>query len=121
MSGYNMVRKVKHLEEECLRLGFIMCHATHYSREYGDVVAVKPREDCLPIYSRDAEVFVGTLDALEYWIMGIEWARKYDRMLFDSKNDLKRTRKEQDYRNKRLLKIIKDGEMPNEQSLKNDR
>lgn len=117
MSGYNLVRKVKYLETECDRLGFIMCHARMYSKEFGDVVALKPKDsESLPVFSRDAEVFVGTLSELESWLMGLEWARRYDRMLFGVKHDKNRERKEQDLRNKQLMKIIKEGKLPDEQS-----
>ena len=114
MSGYNLVRKIKFLEEECDKLGFVMCHAKHYINEFGDVVALKPKDiESLPPYSRDAEVFIGTLNDLERWLQGIEWARKYDRMLFGVKHDEKRVRKEQDFRNEVLVKILKSEKVDN--------
>lgn len=111
MNGYNLVRKVKYLEEECHKLGFQMCHARHYYQEFGDVVAIKPRDNCLPVYSRDAELFVGTLTDLERWLQGFHFARKYDSLLMGLKHDANRDRKEQDYRNKRLLELIKEGKI----------
>lgn len=111
MSGYNLIRKVKYLEEECHKLGFQLGHAKHFHQEFGDVVALKPRDDCLPIYSRDAEVFVGTLEALENWLQGLHFARKYDTMVMGKSLDRQRDRREQDYRNKRLLQIIKEGKL----------
>ena len=108
MSGYNLIRKIKILEEECSKLGFQLCQSKHYVNEFGDVVAVKPKDiESLPPYSRDAELFIGTLNDLERWLQGIEWARKYDRMLFGPKHDEKRVRKEQDFRNDVLVKTIK--------------
>jgi hypothetical protein len=56
-------------------------------------------------------LFVGTLESAEQWMNGISWARDYDRML-DLSNDLKRSRKEQHERNRRLLKTIKDSKIP---------
>jgi hypothetical protein len=109
MSGYKLIRKIKYLEEECDKLGFMLCHARHYINDFGDVVALKPKADCLPIYSRDAELFVGTIEELERWIQGFQFARKYDSMLFGNKYDNQRDRKEQDYRNKLLLNMIKTG------------
>ena len=100
MSGYNLIRKIKYLEEECDKLGFMICHARHHINDFGDVLALKPKSDCLPIYSRDAELFVGTIEDLERWIQGFHFARKYDSQ---------RNRKEQDYRNKLLLNMIKTG------------
>lgn len=116
MSGYNLIRKIKYLEEECDKLGFQICHARHHINDFGDVLALKPKSDCLPIYSRDAELFVGTIEDLERWIQGFHFARKYDSMLLGMKHDKLRDRKEKDYRNKQLMKIIKEGKLPNEQS-----
>lgn len=109
MSGYNLIRKIHYLEEECDKLGFMICQARHYVNDFGDVVALKPKADCLPIYSRDAELFVGTIDELERWLQGFHFARKYDSMLFGNKYDNQRDRKEKDYRNKLLLNMIKTG------------
>ena len=107
MSGYNLVVKIRRLEQELDQLGLMMCTASHYYRDYGDVVAVRPKdEESLPIYSRDAEMFVGTLEALEYWIQGVEWARKYDSMLFGRRHTANRQRREQDYRNQQLLTAL---------------
>ncbi len=104
MAGYSLVRKIHELEERCNRLGFIMCHSRH---GYGaDSVALQPKdEDSLPIYTRDAELFVGTLETLEVWIRGVEWAREYDRMLKLS-DSAKRERKEQDERNRKLVRLL---------------
>jgi len=111
MSGYNLIRKIKYLEEECDKLGFQICHARHHINDFGDVLALKPKSDCLPIYSRDAELFVGTIEDLERWIQGFHFARKYDSMLLGNKHDALRQRKEQDYRNKQLMDTIKEGKL----------
>jgi len=84
-----------------------MCHSQTFNNEFGDVVALKPRDDCLPVYSRDAEVFIGTIQDLERWIQGFHVARKYDSLLLGNKHDALRDRKEQDYRNRQLLNQIK--------------
>lgn len=116
MSGYNLVSRIHSLEEQCRELGLMMCHSrSDYMNQFGDVVAVKPRDqDSLPVYSRDAELFVGTLDALENWLKGIVWARRYDTMLFGAGHNDKRQRKEQDYRNARFLKNLRGQEKSNE-------
>lgn len=111
MSGYNLIRKIKYLEEECDKLGFKITPAKDYVNIYGDVVALKPKGDCLPIYSRDAELFVGSIEDLERWIQGFHFARKYDSMLLGNKHDKLRDRKEQDFRNKQLMTIIKEGKL----------
>jgi hypothetical protein len=109
MTGYNLILKIRRLEEECDKLGFMLCHSKHgnYRNEFGDIVALRPKDiDSLPIYARDAELFCGTLDNLEVWLRGVEWARNYDYMLRIS-DDKKREAKEQKYRNEILVKILK--------------
>jgi hypothetical protein len=111
MSGYNTVLQIRRLEEDLSLLGFMMCYPKHgWGAERGvDYVAVKPKDqDSLPIYARDAEMFCGTIDDLRSWIDGVKWARDYDRMLRLS-DDKKRERKEQDYRNQKLVKMIETG------------
>jgi len=109
MSGYNTVLKIRRLEDELDKLGMVMCQASHYYRDFGDVVAVKPKDaDSLPVYSRDAEFFIGTLEALETWIQGVQWARNYDRMVFGRRHEVNRERREQDYRNERLVTALSE-------------
>jgi hypothetical protein len=116
MAGYNLIQKIHRLEEQVDRLGFMMCHSRHsYNNEFGDVLALKPKDqDSLPIYSRDAELFVGTVQDLEQFLKGIEFARQYDSMLFGRTHDKNRTRKEQDERNKQLMRKIKGKEKETE-------
>jgi len=113
MSGFYLVQKIRKLEYECDKLGLVMC-SSRYGTVNGkiDCVAVRPKDrDSLPIFARDAEMFVGTLDQLEYWIEGVRWARNYDRMLMGNNIDTKRERKEQDYRNKQLVRALKQEEL----------
>jgi hypothetical protein len=110
MAGYQAVLNLRKLEERVDCLGFRMGNPKHGNslREFGDLVALFPKEDALPIYSRDAEIYVGTLEAMEYWLNGFEKSRQYDSMLLGPTHDKKRERKEQDYRNRELLKKIKE-------------
>lgn len=110
MSGYNLILRIRKIEKLVDDLGLVMCHSKHgsFSPEYGDLVALKPKdENSLPIYSRDAEIFCGSIDQLEQWINGINWSRSYDQMLFGKNHNEKRERKEQDIRNEKLAQIIK--------------
>lgn len=108
MSGYNDILKLRRIEKECDEFGFMLCHPRHYnSNDYGSLVAIKPKDsESLPIYNRDAEMFIGTLEQLEVWLKGVEWARQYDELLRLS-NAKKRERKEQDQRNRNLVAILK--------------
>jgi hypothetical protein len=76
---------------------------------YGESVALIPKDsNALPIYSRDAVMFAGSLEGAAYWMQGVMWAREYDRLTIDRKMDEKRERKEQDERNKQMVKILKE-------------
>jgi hypothetical protein len=52
-------------------------------------------------------LFVGTIEDLERWLQGLHFARRYDTMIMGKNFDAQRDRKEQDYRNKSLLRSLK--------------
>ena len=107
MAGWSTICEVRRLEAEVDKLGFKMVNARH-SDMFGEFIALIPKDaNALPIYSRDAEIFSGTLEGLQYWLRGVNWTRTYDDMLrlSDSK---KRERKEQDERNRQLVKRLKN-------------
>jgi hypothetical protein len=116
MAGYQAILELRRLEEAVDKLGFMLCASKHgsWGAGDGDKVACKPKDaDSLPIYGRDAEVFTGTLEQLQIWVRGVQWAREYDSMLKLS-DDKKRTVKEDAERarqfsakQKRLLEELK--------------
>jgi hypothetical protein len=113
MSGWETIQKIKHVEQLIDELGFKFAKSLHgdWTDNHG-ALSLKPKDaDALPIYSRDAELFVGSLERLEDWLAGVRWARDYDMMLKIS-DAKKRARKEQDERNRKLLKTLKDGKIP---------
>lgn len=97
MAGYNAVLSLRRLEAEVDKLGFMLCapkHGNWSGNDYDDRVAIKPKDaDSLPIYTRDAELFTGSLEQLRVWLQGVQWARDYDMMLKLS-DDKKRAVKE---------------------------
>ena len=108
MSGWNQIQQVRKLEERADKLGLKFTAYKHDDR-YGDNVALVPKDnDALPIYSRDAVMFAGSLEGAAYWMQGVMWAREYDRMNTDRNLDKKRERKEQDERNMQIAKILKE-------------
>jgi hypothetical protein len=108
MSSWNTIKTIRRLEERADKLGLKFA-AYKYDDSFGANVALIPKDsEVLPIYCRDAELFVGTLEGAEYWMRGVEWARDYDRMVVDKKLDDKRKRKEQDERNRQLVLILKN-------------
>jgi hypothetical protein len=112
MSGWNQIQQVRKLEERADKLGLKFAAYKH-DDSFGANVALIPKDsNALPIYARDAQLFAGTLEGAAYWMQGVMWARDYDSMVVDKNIDAKRERKEQDERNKQLVRILKN-EKPN--------
>jgi hypothetical protein len=108
MSGYNNILRVRRFEERVHNLGLRIGHPRYRNHSQdGDLLSLMPRDHEWPIYNRDAEMFIGTIDAANAWLDGLEFARNYDDMLKVGSR-AKRERKEQDHRNKELLKAIED-------------
>ena len=116
MTGWNTIRKIQVLKERADLLGMQLAPYRHDDR-YGENVALVPKDnDALPIYTRDAILFAGSLEGADQFMQGIMWAREYDRMVVDRNIDAKRVRKEQDERNKQLMKTLKDGVVPKKEN-----
>ena len=109
MSGWNTIQRIKRVEQAVDELGFKFSKSKHsdWTEDHGALSLVPKDHDALPIYNRDAELFVGSVERLEDWLAGVKWARDYDAMLRVS-DDNKRARKEQDVRNRSLLTKIKE-------------
>lgn len=109
MSGWNTIERIRRIEKQVDELGFKFAKSKHsdWTEDHGAVSLVPKDQESLPVYSRDAELYVGSIEALENWLAGVRWAREYDMMLRVS-DDSKRSRKEQDIRNKNLLTQIKE-------------
>jgi hypothetical protein len=108
MSGWNTIQQVRKLEERADSLGLKFA-AYRHDDSFGANVALIPKDsDALPIYSRDAAMYVGSLEGAGSWMQGVLWARDYDTMVVDKNLAVKRDRKEQDERNKQMVKILKE-------------
>ena len=112
MSGWNTIKRLRNIEDQIDKLGFKFAKSKHgdWTDDHGSLSLVPKDVDSLPIYSRDAELFVGSLERLEDWLAGVRWAREYDIMLSLS-DDAKRDRAEQKQRNRNLMRSIKEGKM----------
>jgi len=107
MTGFNFLRRVEKIQQQCHDMGLKMTSPRHGLSDR-DVASLVPRDDELPIYSRDAELFTGTLEEIEVWLRGVYWARDYDGML--KACDARRRAKREDlYRQKRMLRILQHG------------
>ena len=110
MAGWNTIERIRRIEEQIDKLGFKFSKSKHsdWSEDHGALSLVPKDHEALPIYSRDAELFVGSLERLEDWMAGVRWAREYDMMLKLSDED-KRDKAEQKEKNRILMRTLKEG------------
>ena len=94
--GWDDVQRMKRVEAKAEELGFKFSSANYNYGNSNNIsyISLKPKEDCLPHYSRDADIFIGTLEEISSWLTGVEWARGYEELLKLSSNK-KRSEKEQ--------------------------
>ena len=83
MSGYSTYTRYQRIESQAKQLGFRLGNSKYgnYRQEFGDIVALFPDEDHLPVYSRDAEIYAGTFSEVEVWLNGWTKAQEYDMLL----------------------------------------
>lgn len=95
-------------QQQCHELGFKIVQSKLQWNQDIDWASLAPRDDELPIYARDTELFTGTLEEIEIWLRRLQWARNYDKMIkaCDAK---RRANKEELYRQYRMLNILKNG------------
>ena len=107
MAGWNTIERIRRLEDRVTKIGFKFNKSKHsdFTDDHGALSLVPLDSMALPIYTRDAELFVGSIERLEDWLAGVQWAREYDRMLKLS-DDVKRAKKEDDVRARAMLKIL---------------
>ncbi len=110
MSGWNTIQRLRRIEEEIDKLGFKFSKSKHgdFTDLHGALSLVPKDADALPMYSRDAELFVGSIERLEDWLAGVKWARDYDMMCRIS-TDKTRSAAEQKERNRQLMRTLKEG------------
>jgi hypothetical protein len=110
MSGWNTIERIRRIEKQIDALGFKFSKSKHsaWSDDHGALSLVPKDPDALPIYSREAELFIGSVERLEDWLAGVRWAREYDMML-KLGDDKKRAAAEQKERNRQLMRVLKDG------------
>jgi hypothetical protein len=113
MAGWSAIKQIRALEERALMLGMKFAPYRHDDYDADNVALVPWGQDSLPIYTRDAILFAGSLEGADQFMQGVLWAREYDRMVIDRNLDTRRKRKEQDQRNRQLLKTLKDGVVTN--------
>ena len=107
-SGYQLIAELDRLAKDLSVLGMVLAQPKHHSP---NTAAVRPKDDCLPVYTRDSELFLGTLAEIQVWMEGVRWARHYDRLLKVS-DDTRRTKKEDDYCHRWMLSQLSKDHTP---------
>ena len=116
MSGWETIKALKLLEERVDALGLAITNPgdflgnSYNNSNYGDRVALRPKDDCVPHYSRDAIVWLGSLEELQHWLNGVEWGWQYDAMLKISDHK-KRNKAEANERSRQLMATLKKSKL----------
>lgn len=106
MIGIRAIEKIERVRAVADQFGLKFERSRNGYSEFDGIALVPKDQDSLPIYTRDAELFSGTLDEVEDWLNGVMWAKSYYQML-GLVDDKKIQRKEQDERNRRLINLLK--------------
>lgn len=116
MAGWETLKAIRLLESRVDALGLEMVYPRDRSgNNYpgimaADRIALQPKGDSLPHYSRDAYIWEGSLEELRHWLDGIDWAWQYDAMLKISSHKT-RNKAESDERNRQLMATIKKSKL----------
>lgn len=105
IAGFRDIHRLRLLEDKLKDFGLKMVSPRYHGD--ADKIALIPIDQELPLYSRDAEIFVGSFDEIENWYCGVLWCSSYYQML-KLVTPEKIARKEQDERNRQLLKTLSD-------------
>ena len=84
MSGYNTYTRYQRIEAQAKSLGFQLGNprsSSGWDHTDGDMVALYPADDALPVYRRDADIFTGTFSQVEVFLAGWARAQQYDMLL----------------------------------------
>lgn len=106
MTGYAAIQLIDTVRKTARKIGLKVVKDGNYNEH---VVALVPStKESLPIYFRDAAMFVGSIEECMVWLRGVMWARSYDAMIKLSTDD-ERKKKEKGVIQRQMLQILKDG------------
>lgn len=108
---YKMVKALERLAEAS---GFkVSTKSNGWSNDGLSYLTLVPNDDELPIYTRGTSLVSGSVEELTAFIIG--WQKSIEYLTFlRITNTEKIKRKEQDYRNVELARLIKDGKKNDE-------
>ena len=110
--NWNDLERMKRVEARANALGFVFTAGSKGwdIESTSAAIYVQPKDDLLPISSRTANFFIGSIESIDSWLDGIEWARHYDDLLKVS-NTKKRIKQEDRVRQQHLMKTLKTGQL----------
>ena len=108
VAGWQLLKSFRDVEERANKIGLKFAPSKYSGMEF-DTIALMPLDEHLPVYNREAEIFAGTLQDIDKWLRGVEWARNYDDIMKVSTHE-KRQTAESKYQQRELLKVIREGE-----------
>lgn len=76
--NWNSIQQIESVKLRLSNLGYKMLPARYYQ---DGTIGVYPADDKNPLYSRDAEVFCGTVEDITAWVRGLEHQLGYLKML----------------------------------------
>jgi len=80
--GMDMIERIDRVRELADYFGFRLGRTHHLVGYDGtDTIVLYPKDNQLPVYSRDACLFTGALSDVENFLDGIRWAQQYDKMI----------------------------------------
>jgi hypothetical protein len=81
--GMDMIERIDRVRELADFFGFRLGRRANsgFGDSSLDVIALYPKDNRLPTYSRDACMFVGSLSDVENFLDGVRWAQNYDKMI----------------------------------------
>lgn len=81
--GMNMIERIDRIRELAEFFGFRLGRRPYsgFGDSELDVIALYPKDDRLPTYSRESCLFTGSLSDVENFLDGVQWSRKYDDLI----------------------------------------
>lgn len=107
VAGWQLLKSFRDVEQRANKIGLKFAPSKYSGMEF-DTIALIPLDEHLPVYNREAEVFAGSLQDIDKWLRGAEWSRNYDDIMKVSTHE-KRKVAEEKYKQRELLKVIRDG------------
>lgn len=113
MTGYATIHHVSKVTNSLADLGLQLTRSRHSRSENNEKdIAVIPLNNGVPIYNREVEICVGSLEHISAWIEGVKWARRYDEKC-GLKSDQRRPQAEQHILEGQLIEALTFGEQKN--------